>query len=141
MTPTKAKLAIQLATRHSRLSAAISEPSRRNAVHTPAPSPLRQRIDQILDAVLGADRAGHGAQHRGEDHRVRHRPQPDIMEDEGKGAAGVTTKIGHACLISACECRRPRLLTQRHNAGNAQMYEPLVQKCFVTRSRANRLGI
>ena len=39
VTATKVKLPIQLASRHNRLSAAISEPSRANAVQTPALAP------------------------------------------------------------------------------------------------------
>ena len=35
MTPTKVKLAVQLATRHKRLSAAISDMRKPNASHTP----------------------------------------------------------------------------------------------------------
>ena len=68
-----------------------------------------QHVDQKLDAVLRADRAGHRTQHRGEDDGMRQRPQPDIVEDEGKGTGGVIAKIGHACRNSARECCRPSL--------------------------------
>ncbi len=57
---------------------------------------LRERVDQEFDAILRADRADHRAQHRGEDHRVRERPKPDVAKDEGEGTRGVTTKIGHS---------------------------------------------
>ena len=68
---------------------------------------IGQHIDQKLDAVLSADRAHHRDQHRGQDDRMRQRSQPDIAKDESEGAGGVFTEIGHACLNSACECRRP----------------------------------
>src|SRR6202171_5046523 len=95
---------------------------------------IGQHVDQKLDAVLGADRARHRDQHRGQDDRVRHRPQPDIMKDEGEGTGGIIAKIGHAYQNSARECwRPPQVRTQGHNAGNSQTYHPPAQKFFVTR--------
>ena len=66
-----------------------------------------QRVDQELHAVLGADRAGHGGEHRGQDDRMRHRPQPDIAKDEGKRTGGVTAKIVHAYRSPVANCAAP----------------------------------
>ena len=78
---------------------------------------IGQHVDQEFDAVLGADRACHRAQHRGEDHRVRQRPQPDIVKDEGEGTGGVIAKIGHAYQNSARECCRSPSPPRVNNAG------------------------
>src|SRR5689334_20610818 len=50
----------------------------------------------MLDAVLRAYRAGDCGEHRGEDDRVRERPQPDIAKNKRKRTIRVTTKVGHA---------------------------------------------
>jgi hypothetical protein len=57
----------------------------------------------MLDAVLGADRAGDGGEDRGEDDGVGDWPLPHVTKDKGEGAAGVITQIGHASSISIYE--------------------------------------
>ena len=64
---------------------------------------IGQHVDQEFHAVLGADRACHGSEHRGEDDRMGKRPQPDIVKYEGEGTGGIIAKIGHACRNSARE--------------------------------------
>ena len=66
VTPTKVKLAVQLAIRHRKLSAVINDMRKTNASHTlPAwAGPRRQTIDQIFHAVLrayGTSNRGHNA--------------------------------------------------------------------------------
>ncbi len=82
VTPTKVKLAVQLAIRHRKLSAAISDMRKTNASHTlPAwAGPGRQAVDQILHAILRAYRAGNRCNHGGEDDDMR-------CNDAGAGSA------------------------------------------------------
>ena len=79
-----------------------------------------QHIDQEFHAVLGADRARHRGQHRGQDDRMRQRPQPDITKDEGEGMGGVIAKIGHAYRNSARAAAPLPNPSLGHNAGNPQ---------------------
>jgi hypothetical protein len=68
---------------------------------------LRQRIYQILHAVLRADRTGNGCQYRCKNDRVSDRAPTHVTKDEGKGATGVITEIGHARLISLANAGHP----------------------------------
>jgi len=53
----------------------------------------RQRVDQELHAVLGADRAGHRGQHGGQDDGMRNRPAAQIARHEGEGTPGIAGKV------------------------------------------------
>ena len=74
VTPTNVKLAVQLAIRHRKLSAAINKTRNTNASHTlPAWPGRRQTVNEILDAVLRADRTGDRCDHRNQNDAMRHR--------------------------------------------------------------------
>ena len=60
-------------------------------------------VDEMLDAVLGADRADDGAENCGEDDGMGDWPLSHVTKDKGEGAAGVITQIGHASSISIYE--------------------------------------
>jgi len=57
------------------------------------------------------------------------RPQSDITKHKGEGTNGETTKIGHACLVSASRLLLPlsRSGQHRNNAGNPNTDEAVQQ--------------
>jgi hypothetical protein len=54
-----------------------------------------QGIDEELDAVLRADRAGHSAQDRGKDRSVGEGPPADITKKERDRVPGEAAEIVH----------------------------------------------
>jgi hypothetical protein len=59
-----------------------------------------QHVNQKLDAILRADRAGNGAKNRDENNGMGDWSLPHVTKDKGKRATGVITQIGHAYSIS-----------------------------------------
>ena len=62
---------------------------------------MRKRVDQILDAILRANRTAHRGEDRGQYRRVGDWALPHIAKDEDKRTIGVVAKVGHARFISA----------------------------------------
>src|SRR5262249_42525418 len=85
---------------------------------------VRKHVDQMLDAVLRAYRAGDGGENRGEDHRVRERPQPDIAKNESKRTIRVTTKVGHPSAAPRGQVFPPAAIAQHPNAENGKSIRP-----------------
>ena len=63
--------------------------------------PMGKRVDQILDAVLRADRTPYRREDRGQDRCVGDWALPHIAKDKNKRTIGVLAKVGHARSISA----------------------------------------
>ena len=92
VTPTKVKLAVQLAIRHRKLSAAISDMRKTNASHTPPAraGPADKAVDQILDAVLRAHGAGNRCNNGNQDDQMRGTALAQIAQHKRKRAVRIS---------------------------------------------------
>ena len=88
VTPTKVKLAVQLAIRHRKLSAAISDMRKMNASHTPPAraGPADKPVDQIFHAILRAYRTSNRCNDGGQDDDMRGKTLAKIAQHERKRA-------------------------------------------------------
>ena len=79
--------------------------------------PGGERVDEIFDAILGADRAGNGCHNRDQNHQMRRAPLPQIAHHKVERAVCVSRKIVH---VPAKTCWRLTGIPSGHDRGRCR---------------------
>src|SRR5947207_5650135 len=105
VTPTKVKLAVQLATRHRKLSAAISDMRKTNASHTP---PAREGPADRLSTRFLTPYCVPTEQARSEEHTSELQSHSDIVCRLLLEKKKTETRCHSMCILRPCQCNRTR---------------------------------